>query len=105
MNRCHVLLVTVTLIACGDDGGGGGGGDGDEVTDAEFQLACENGVALCQDDPSYGDTFGAQDCSVAAIEAAYASCDSSCRANSRPIVDCQAAATDCASFAGCVSAP
>ena len=90
--------------ACsGDDGNDDGGSDGGaSVSNADFQEACENGVALCMSDPMYGMTFGAQDCSDTAIEEAYAQCDDACRASSELIIECQKTAMDCAAFAACV---
>ncbi|MCA9665569.1 MAG: hypothetical protein KC503_08270 [Myxococcales bacterium] len=87
------------LLACGDDSGAL------PVSDAEFKAACENGVTLCQGDAQHGQTFGAQDCSDSAIAQAYAGCNAGCRANSKSIIDCQRAASDCDGFASCVSGP
>jgi hypothetical protein len=98
-----LAALMLSLGGCGDDGGdgSGGSGEGSAVSDEEYEQACDNGVALCMDDPQYGATFGAQDCSPDAIASAYANCDSDCRAQSEPIIDCQIAATDCEGFVGC----
>jgi hypothetical protein len=80
-----VLTLAAMLGACGSDDGD----DGGSVSNADYKQACENGVTLCKDDPTYGQMFGGQDCSTTAIETAYAGCD----------------AADCAAFAACVSSP
>jgi hypothetical protein len=95
----------LVLWACGDgDGetGDTGGTNGSTVSDELFGQACANGVTLCSGDPTYDVTFGMQDCSAAAIESAYAACNSGCREDSKPFIDCQVAATDCEAFVGCV---
>ncbi|MCA9524334.1 MAG: hypothetical protein KC609_25375 [Myxococcales bacterium] len=103
MKRWHtvvgMLILGAAFAACGGSGSKSGV---NPVTNEEFKIACDNGVTLCKDDPQYGQTFGAQDCSTSAIETAYAVCDTGCRANSRAIIDCQKVATSCDAFAGCV---
>jgi hypothetical protein len=102
----YVLVVSVLVFACssggggGGDGGGGDGGGNGGLSDADLKAACDNGVTLCKNDPTYGQTFGAQDCSN--IAASYAGCDATCRAKAKPIIDCQKVATMCAAFAACV---
>ncbi len=100
MTRFTMVLCALSLLtlfgACDD------GESGMAVTNAEFQQACQNGVLLCEGDPTYGVMFGSQDCSTAAIDEAYAICDAGCRANAAPIIDCQIAASSCEAFAGCV---
>lgn len=90
------LTLSAVLVAC-DDGGDDGG-----VSNAAFQAACENGVVVCESDPLYSQTYGAMDCSPQAIADAYAHCDAGCRAQSKPIIDCQTAALDCDEFVDCV---
>ena len=69
------------------------------MSDADLKAACDNGVSLCKNDPTYRQTFGAQDCSN--IAQSYAGCDSTCRAKAKPTIDCQKTASACAAFAAC----
>ena len=95
-------IITVALVLCLSACSSGGSNSGNAVTDAELQQSCQNGVNLCKDHQLYSQTFGAQDCSTDAIAKAYQSCNTGCRINARPIIDCQKAATTCEAFAACV---
>jgi hypothetical protein len=94
MNSRLTWVLVLSIAACGDDAAG-------VTTDAEFQAACENGVLRCDGDPMWGLVYGGQDCSPAAIAAAYQGCDDACREGAAPIIDCQTIATTCDDFAAC----
>lgn len=100
MKRIITVALVLFLGAC--SGSGNGSNSGNAVTNAELQQSCQNGVNLCKDHQLYSQTFGAQDCSTDAIAKAYEGCNTGCRINAKPIIDCQKAATTCEAFAACV---